>query len=191
MDHFESIVHTILEFEGYWVRSSYKVELTKTEKASTGKHSIPRPEIDLLAFHAKKNELLVLEVKSYLDSPGVKLADIEKTHNIAQGRYKLFTSLRYRSIVISRLKEQLIEAGAIKTNTKIILGLVAGKVYGGNSASLKNHMDKINCRFYSPETIKDMVQGLAKRGYENNAASITAKILLNGRKSGATCVAAK
>lgn len=54
MDYFESIISTLLEAEGYWVRKSFKVNLTKDEKRQIGKHSIPRVEIDLLALHFSK-----------------------------------------------------------------------------------------------------------------------------------------
>jgi hypothetical protein len=70
MDHFENIISTLLEAEGYWVRRSFKLNVTKEEKRQIGKHSIPRPEIDLLALHYSRNELLALEAKSFLDSPG-------------------------------------------------------------------------------------------------------------------------
>ena len=113
MDHFEAVIHTLLESEGYWVRSSYRVALSKEQKRDTGKPSIPRPEIDLLALHVNRNEVLALEVKSYLDSPGVKLADLSKEHDTAEGRYKLFTSKKYRSIVLGCLQQQLLNAGAI------------------------------------------------------------------------------
>ncbi|RYD23034.1 MAG: hypothetical protein EOP88_05770 [Verrucomicrobiaceae bacterium] len=181
MQHFESIVHAVLEFEGYWVRSSYKVELTKAEKVLTGKHSIPRPEIDLLAYHVGENKLLVLDVKSYLDSLGVRLKDLEERHDLAQGRYKLFTSRRYRKVVFARLKKQLVEDGAINGKTKMVLGLVAGKVYQNEVEKIGKLLKKERCEFYSPEWVREKVQSLATRGYENNAASITAKILLNGK----------
>jgi hypothetical protein len=41
MDHFESIIATLLEAEGYWVRRSFKVNLTQEEKRRIGKPSIP------------------------------------------------------------------------------------------------------------------------------------------------------
>jgi hypothetical protein len=55
MELFEGIIKTLLEHEGYWVRQSFKVNLTKEEKRAIGKHSIPRPEIDLLAFKPGTN----------------------------------------------------------------------------------------------------------------------------------------
>lgn len=89
MDHFESIIATLLEAEGYWVRRSFKVNVTKDEKCQIGKHSIPRPEIDLLALRFSANEVLALEAKSFLDSPGVKIAQLKEEHDIPKGRYKL------------------------------------------------------------------------------------------------------
>jgi hypothetical protein len=178
MDHFEAVVHTLLEAEGYWVRSSYRVALSKEQKRNTGKPSIPRPEIDLLALHVKRNEVLALEVKSYLDSPGVKLADLAKEHDTAEGRYKLFTSKKYRTIVLDCLKHQLLDVGAINERTNIRLGLAAGKVYQGRSEPLRAHLDAAGCFFWSPEEIRSKVHTLAEGPYENNATTITAKVLL-------------
>ena len=76
MDYSESIIATLLEAEGYWVRRSFKVNLTKEEKRRIGRLSIPRPEIDLLAYRRPRNEVLALEAKSYLDSPGVRFSDL-------------------------------------------------------------------------------------------------------------------
>jgi hypothetical protein len=178
MDHFEAIVHALLESEGYWVRASYRVALSKEQKRATGKPSIPRPEIDLLALHVKRNEVLALEVKSYLDSPGVKLIDLSKEHDTAEGRYKLFTSKRYRSIVLDCLRQQLLDSGAINEETTIRLGLAAGKVYQERSDAMRTHLQDAGCFFWSPEEIRSKVAKLASGPYENNATSITAKVLL-------------
>lgn len=178
MDHFESIISTLLEADGYWVRRSFKVNVTKEEKRQIGKHSIPRPEIDLLALHFSRNEVLALEAKSFLDSPGVKLAQLQEEHDVPEGRYKLFTSKRYRSIVLSRLLQDLVACGMAKPDTKIFLGLAAGKVYQGQSGPLRQFMELNKWVFWSPEDIKHKVTVLAERGYENDPAIITAKILM-------------
>lgn len=73
MDYFESIIKTLLESESYWVRQSFKVNLTKEEKRNVGKHTIPRSEIDLLAYKPNQNKILAIEVKSFLYSSGVKI----------------------------------------------------------------------------------------------------------------------
>ena len=140
MDHFESIISTLLEAEGYWVRRSFKVNVTKDEKRQIGKYSIPRPEIDLLALNFSANEVFALEAKSFLDSPGVKLDQLKEEHEVPEGRYKLFTSERYRSVVLSRLLADLIAGGMADSNTKITLGLAAGKVYQGRSESIREFM---------------------------------------------------
>lgn len=68
MDHFENIIKTLLEHEGYWIRQSFKVNVTKQEKRDIGKHSIPCSEIDLLAFNQNESHVYAMEAKSYLAS---------------------------------------------------------------------------------------------------------------------------
>lgn len=63
------------------------------------------------------------------------------------------------------------------SDTKISLGLAAGKVYQGKSEPIREFMDKKAWLFWSPEDIKQKVTSLAERGYENDPAIITAKIL--------------
>ncbi|MEQ8786221.1 MAG: hypothetical protein RIC55_07975 [Pirellulaceae bacterium] len=178
MDHFESIVATLLEAENYWIRRSFKVNLTKEEKRRIGKPSIPRPEIDLLAFDFSVNEIVAIEAKSYLDSPGVKLVQLQEEHDIPEGRYKLFTSERYRSVVLSRLLNDLLDCGMANEKTRISLGLVAGNIYRRQSDEVRQHMNARGWFFWSPEDIKEKVEALAQRDYENDLAIITAKILI-------------
>lgn len=178
MDHFEGIVATLLEAEGYWVRRSFKVNVTKEEKRLIGKHSIPRPEIDLLALNFAKNEVIAFEAKSFFDSPGVNFNELSATHDIPEGRYKLFTSARYRSIVFSRLHQDLIACGMANANTEIRLGLAAGNVHQGHAAIIRDFLQKNSWQFWSPDDIKAKVTALAERGYENDASIITAKILM-------------
>lgn len=178
MDHFEAIVKTLLEANGYWVRQSFKVNLTKEEKRAIGKPSIPRPEIDLLAFNFSRNEVLALEAKSFLDSPGVTLLHLEEVHDLPEGRYKLFTSKRYRTIVLARIHKELIRLGMANRDTKITLGRAAGKVHQGLSDTVREFMSKRKWFFLSPEEIKEKVTALARLGYENDPAIITAKTLM-------------
>jgi hypothetical protein len=178
MELFEGIIKTLLEHEGYWVRQSFKVNLTKEEKRAIGKHSIPRPEIDLLVFNPVKNEIVVLEAKSYFDSPGVKVAELFQQHDIPEGRYKLFTCENYRRIVFARLKENLKERNLAESDVSLRLGLVAGNVYQNKSDEIAQQFTKNGWFFWSPEMVKEKVNSLAKMRYENNTAIITAKILM-------------
>ena len=192
MDYFESIIATLLEvgeldevdntFKNCcWVRKSFKVNLTKEEKRQLNKPSIPRPEIDILAFNFAKNEIIAIEAKSYLDSKGVKLKDLQTEHEVQEGRYKLFTSKNYRSVVFKRLKKDLIKCDLANHNTKIKLGLAAGKVHQGQSEPIRVFMAKKDFWFWSPDDIKSKVKHLAERGYENDPVIITAKILMRDR----------
>jgi len=179
MDHFETIIATLLEAENYWVRRSFKVTLTKEEKSQAiGKASIPRPEIDLLAFRFSKNEVIALEAKSFFDSPGVRLGELLEENEVPTGRYKIFTSQRYRSVVLSGLLRDLIAGGMANSKTRIVPGLAAGHIYQKQSEPMREFMDKRGWFFWSPEDIKGKVSALAKRGYENDPAIITAKILM-------------
>lgn len=71
MDAFENVVVEILQRDGYWMRNVFEVELTKEKKRKIARPSSPRWELDVVAYSAKRNELLVVEGKSYLDSGGV------------------------------------------------------------------------------------------------------------------------
>lgn len=181
MDYFEGIIKTLLEHEGYWIRQSFKVKLTKQEKRDIGKHSIPRPEIDILAFKPKENRIIAFEAKSYLDSPGVKLAELQKSYEVPEGRYKLFTCDRYRNIVFSRMKQDLIDLGMGTPQTEITLGLAAGNVYQSKSEEIRALFNSRNWDFLSPEDIQEKVTKLAERDYENEPSIITAKILMRRR----------
>ena len=68
MDAFEQVVSEILWTEGYWVRTSVKVSLTKEEKRQIGRPSSPRWELDVVAYRGRDNILRVVECKNYLDS---------------------------------------------------------------------------------------------------------------------------
>ena len=157
MDHFEGIVETLLEAEGYWVRRSFKVNVTKEEKRLIGKPSIPRPEIDLLALSFAKNQVIAFEAKSFFDSSGVNFNELNTTHDVPEGRYKLFTSDRYRTIVFQRLLAELISLGMANTDTTIHLGLAAGNVHPGHTPLIKDYMRRNNWHFWSPEDIKTAI----------------------------------
>lgn len=184
MDHFEGIIATLLEGDHYWVRRSFKIDVTREEKRLVGKHSIPRPEIDLLALNYAKNEVIAFEVKSFLNSPGVRLEDLQREHEVQEGRYKLFTSRSYRDVVMARLKQDLIGHGMADTNTIVRLGLAAGKVYQKKSEApmtqsnlIRAHLEGNGFIFWSPEDIRNRVKALAQRAYENDPVIIAAKIL--------------
>ena len=178
MDYFERLVGTLLEREGYWVQQSYKVELSKADKRHLGKPSLPRPEIDLLAYKAGTNELLVIEVKSYLDSFGVDYQKVCVSHREMEGRYKLFTNLKYRNLVLKRLVAQLKESGSIKAGTLPTLCLAAGKFKPGSESPIRKHFLRKGWKLITPSEIREGLVELANVGYENDPTILAAKVLL-------------
>jgi len=153
-DGFEQAVQRLLEAEGFWVRRAVKVNLSQDEKRQIGKTSAPRPSVDMVALHLARGELLALEAKSYADTPGVKLAQMQEEHEVPAGRFKLFTSERYRTVVLARLKQDLVEAGMALPEMQVRLGLIAGKVNQGQSQAIRELMEARGWLFWSPDDIK-------------------------------------
>lgn len=178
MDYFESIIKRLLEEEGYWVRQSFRVNLSKEEKRLVGKPSIPRPEIDLVAYKPSSNVVLAIEAKSYLDSYGVRYKELDVEHEIPKGRYKLFTCTNYREIVFNRLKDELVSDGMIEIDVSVQLGLAAGNVYQNRSNEIRNLLLSKNMQFWSPKDIKNKLSAFSNLKYENDPVIITAKLLL-------------
>ena len=178
VDHFETIVCDLLETSGYWVRRSFKVDLTKEEKRRVGRPSMPRPEIDILAYNRRRDELLVIEAKSFLDSPGVSLDHLTESHEKPEGRYKLFTCENYREVIFERLRIELINLEMISNSTMLRLGLAAGKIHRRESEQVQEFMRSRGWYFLSPEDIREQLKRFSDMGYENNPVVIAAKILL-------------
>ena len=151
MDHFENIAKTLLERDGYWVRQSFKVNLSPEQKRSIApeKFSIPRPEIDLLTLSVARSEVIAFEVKSFFDSSGVSYSDISESFDVPQGRYKLFTCAKYRDIVLSQLHLDLVEKRFIQTSTLIRLGLIAGNVKKGDIDNIRQFFTRNQWEFWT------------------------------------------
>jgi hypothetical protein len=178
MDAFEGLIRLLMERDGYWTVQSHKVNVTKDEKRAIGKPSIPRPEIDLLALDLRNNLLIALEVKSYLDSPGVDLELLREEHSVPEGRYKLFTCANYRSIVLGRLLTDLKQRGLITESTQVQLGFAAGNVKGNKSNDLKSFFAQQSWFFLGPDEIKSKLRALSTSDYENDPYVISAKMAL-------------
>jgi hypothetical protein len=141
MDSFEAVVASILQRRGYWTQTCVKVELTKEEKRAIGRHSAPRWELDVVGYRGASNEILVVECKSFLDSPGVKAATFDGHDLVDQKRYKLFFEPTLRKVVLRRLTRQFVSAGYCAARPKIRLALAAGKI-NGDEASLKRRLGR-------------------------------------------------
>jgi hypothetical protein len=176
LDSFESIIKTIFEKKGYWVKTSFKVNLTKEEKRKIGRPSSPRWELDVVAYKGGSDTLLVIECKSYLDSPGVKVEGLK--NGKYKERYKLFNEEILREVVFARLITQLVESGSCRKSTKLKLCLAAGKVATNKDREeISEYFKSKGWEFYSEEWINNELIKLSKSGYENDVAIVTTKLL--------------
>lgn len=182
MDAFEAVVAAILQRHGFWTQIGFKVELTAAEKRRINRPSSPRWELDVIGYRGKTHELLVLECKSFLDSPGVRCAAFDGSKPSEQKRYKLFFDATLRRVVLSRLVRQLEHIGFCRPRPKVRLGLAAGKVHG-DSQWLKKHFDRKGWLLWGPARIKSELEGLRDVGFENSVAAIVAKLLLREQRS--------
>ena len=177
MDAFELIIGQLLEEEKYWVRHSVKIGLTREDRQAISKPSSPRPEIDIAAYDLHTDTVFLLEVKSFLDSPGVVLEDVIVQQEHQSGRYKLLTAEKYRNVLKDRLHKDWCASGHIKPSTRVSFGLVAGNVYRNREKELRDYFKSKGWLFWGPTTIRNKICKLAEKGYENNAVTIVAKIL--------------
>ena len=178
MDAFEQLIASLLEREGFWVRSRFKVDLTKEEKRAIGRPSSPRWELDLVAYRGGTNELRVVECKSYLDSTGVSIGDVIDGGRYAH-RYKLFTEPDLRRVVLGRLVNQMVAAGFCASSPTVILALAAGKLAGNtDEAGLRSAFDQRGWHLYDPGWIRHRLESLATTAYENDVAAVVSKLLM-------------
>jgi hypothetical protein len=177
MDSFENIVAMLLDREGYWIRTTYKVELTKPEKQRIGKPSSPRWELDVIAYKPGTNTLLVVECKSYLNSPGVPYDGFSGESPSRAERYKLFTDKTLRSVVLSRLVKQLRKDDTCCKRPKVQLCLAAGNIVPKDHEKIRKHCKKHNWLLFDRQWFRAKFEELAKSRYENEVAIVAAKLM--------------
>lgn len=183
MDALESLVASLLEREGFWVRSCVKVELTKEEKCIIGRPSSPRWELDLVAYKGGTNELRVVECKSYLDSRGVSFAGFDGSDERYASRFKLFNEGQLRQVVFQRLVAQMSDEGRIALNPHVTLCLVAGKIASDHDRDLlRRHFEKNEWLLWDDEWLRKRLKKIADGGYENDVTDVVAKIILRSHR---------
>ena len=155
------------------------VELSKAEKRRIGRPSAPRWELDILAYNAAKNEVLVVECKSYLDSPGVRFLALARADHRRSDRYKLFNDTTLRGVIVRRLVRQLTESQLCRKGPAIRMCLAAGHVVSeSDRRSISKHFRKRGWRLFDEAWIQDSLAKAAARGYEDDLSSVVAKLLL-------------
>ncbi len=185
MDSFEQLVASLLEHDGHWVRASYKVELIAADKAAISRPSAPRWEIDLVAYKGATNEILIVECKSFLNSRGVTMAAFESADDVNASRYKLFNDVRLLRVVRHRLVAQLTDAGACRPRPRVRLCLVVGRIASETDrARLCAHFRRKGWTLWDETWIAERLRRLADGGYQDDVASVVAKLLRSAEKKG-------
>lgn len=178
MNAFEDLVAMLLEREGFWVRKSFKVELSRAEKRRIGRPTSPRWELDLLAYKGATKEVQVVECKSFLDSAGVRFSAFHGERNRASDRYKIFNDRRLRGVVRKRLVRQLRKLGACAPKPKVTFCLAVGKFASlDDKENLHRFFRRKGWRLYDDKEIQGMLMKTKSSDYEDNVAVITTKIL--------------
>lgn len=185
MDAFEQLAADVFWNEGYWVRNSVKIDLTKEDKIRIGRRSSPRWEIDLIAYHGATNELLALECKSYLDSGGVHAAHFRAGSKYAH-RYKLFHDPVLRETVLERLRLQCIERGFCRADVTVRLGLIHGHATSYNAPLLAEIFGEQGWLLFGADWLRGHLSQLSEASYENSTAALVAKLLLRSRDTEAS-----
>lgn len=138
---------------------------------------MPTPEIDLVAFKMGENELLLIEAKSFLDSPGVFYEAIAGAEDKGAKRYKLFTNDTYREKVTNQLKKQFLVQGLIDSKTRVNYALAAGHFHSGDEQSIIEHFSNRKWKVFTPVHIKEYLKQLASKGWEDDLVTMTVKLL--------------
>jgi len=180
MEAFEQVVNEILWREGFWVRTSVKVELTREDKKAIDLPSSPRWELDIVAYRLSDNLLRVVECKSYLDNPGVGVKWLDPAGAKAAGRFKLFSKPKLREVVLNRLSLQFSEQGLCRPEPKVRLCLACGKIRKGARERLTQHFKENDWELLDEKWLQDSLKRMAEGGYENQVSAVVAKLLLHG-----------
>jgi len=86
----------------------------------------------LVTYNPTKDEITLIEAKSYLNSTGVTIGGLSGTDKKTKDRYRMLNNATYRKIVTARLKADFIKRNIINKTTRIKYALAAGQVQKKN-----------------------------------------------------------
>ncbi len=177
-DPLESLVSTLLEREGFWVRSGLWVRLTPEDKAAVGE-ALPPRRINFVAYRAATNELRFVGCGPYLDSRGVRFSSFSKANG--PDEYRLFTDANVRAVVTHRAITQLTEVGACLPNPSVAFSFVASKIKDASDRqSLRRLFEENAWVLWDDEWINNVLTEMSKGGRGNDvSSSVVAKLLLD------------
>ncbi len=179
MDAFEQVVAEILWRDGYWVRTSFKVELTKEDKRKIELPSSPRWELDVVAYRAKDNDIKVVECKSYLDLPGVRLRGFDPEHTDAQhgsNCYRLVVSVQPACANSSHNRERAYRMPmcSYASPAAALLPIRIATAFG-------KHFAEQGWELWDEAWLRDRLKLMSEGGYENQVSAVVSKLLLRGK----------
>jgi hypothetical protein len=176
VDAFEELVANIFRRNHYWTCTSYKVNLLPEHKRALDNRSMPRPEIDVLAYRPSDNELWWIGCKSYLDSPGIKMEHFTAGNRGAE-TLKMFNSTELREVVTEVMVAQLMSEGLLLDRPKVQYCLVAGKIATARDRTeVRAYFESQGWHLFDDHWLHAELLKLAKLGYENDLATMVAKI---------------
>lgn len=180
MDAFEDLVARLLRREGFWTRQSYRIDLTKQEKVALGKPSLPRPEIDILAYKPVQNVVAWVECKSYMDSAGVHISAFDGTNATFAGRLKIFTDDALRESLAQILVRQLVDQELVLPDPTLEFWLVAGRIAKGSQSAVADHFAARGWVLRDRGWIGAELRRLMQEPYEDDVVTMAAKLLSDG-----------
>lgn len=138
---------------------------------------MPRPELDVVCWKPSKNELLIVECKSYLDSTGVR-AEHFHGEEVKDDAYKILNRTALRELVVRALIRQLRGEGLLIGDAPVVrFILVAGKIYSDHEQPIRSIFERNGWTLITPRELAAGIRKFASRGYENDVITIVTKIL--------------
>jgi hypothetical protein len=180
MNAFETLVASCLWRDGYWVQNSVWVHLTRRDCERIKRPTIARWEIDLVAY--RPGELLAVECKSYLDSPGVRFAAFnadDRNYARFSKNFKLFNDDSLRRVVLTRLRTQLCQLGTCESDVPTRLALAYGRsLNGSDKLKIARLFAKRRWRLFDDDWLRKNVRDLSASRYTDDSVALTAKLIM-------------
>lgn len=177
MDSFQGLVAMLLDREGYWIRRDTRVNLTAGDKLAIGRPTNARWEIAIVAYNGRRQELLAIQCKSFLDSAGVRAKAFNGTSSSNRDYYKLFNEETLRRVVLSRLVSQLVQEEFCPDGVTVQLALAAGHIYRGETSAIRQKFEDENWKLFDPTWLRQKLQGLSAEPYDDSSVAVTVKLL--------------
>ena len=188
MNAFENIVAEFLESRGFWVRRSVKVPISIEDKKALDRVTMPTPEVDLVAYSGLKHTLVLVEVKSFLDSTGIWYNCIFGTEKEWKAKhpsaYRIFWDSQYRRLISKRLRQSL-KRGLLDSHVHVTYALVAGKTWDTEEEDkIRQEFRRRKWLFFGPSELYKWLEKLPERKtYEDDVVTMTAKLILRNTKA--------